>query len=416
MSTRRKFLFLVVLVIGSLFLAEGGYRLVLLLSGKGYDASGTAAEIEDVARSLSGPAWMPAEVEGRARGRVLHPFHGYEVRGIFDEASAEALQDAEEGVLRVMVVGGSVARALVATSSASVLRAAEEASSPGGRRLRLINLAHAGFKQPQQVMVVAHLLGRGARPDLVLNIDGVNEVALGLTNHHRGADPSYPALNQWAPLARRRGVIDEEPTLVVAARALEESAQGMASLSARLRLSWSAVLGRAVLSRMTRIRSEWVALSDRYEELLADTRDSELTGREVPGRKQDGVLEAIVREWIESSVSLQALCASRGILYLHVLQPTLHDEGSKPLTPDEKLHGEARESWIEGVREGYPRLRAAGPGLVERGVDFRDLSLIFRDVTEPVYVDSCHLDVHGNEIFGREVGRAVAEVLHGLRD
>ena len=41
--------------------------------------------------------------------------------------------------------------------------------------------------------------------------------------------------------------------------------------------------------------------------------------------REDRRNEQIVRLWFEGSVSLASLCEGRDVLYLHVLQPTLHD-------------------------------------------------------------------------------------------
>ena len=57
-----------------------------------------------------------------------------------------------------------------------------------------------------------------------------------------------------------------------------------------------------------------------------------------------------------------------------MLQPTLHDAGSKPATPGELAIGIIDTAWMEGVRLGYPRLREAGQRLCEQQVNFIDAS------------------------------------------
>jgi hypothetical protein len=95
---------------------------------------------------------------------------------------------------------------------------------------------------------------------------------------------------------------------------------------------------------------------------------------------------------------MRAICAARSIDYLHVLQPTLHDEGAKPPTSEELKKGAISKTWLAGVREGYPRLRDAGTELRAAGIAFLDASRIFRDVRETLYYDACHFSRRGCEI------------------
>jgi lysophospholipase L1-like esterase len=143
-----------------------------------------------------------------------------------------------------------------------------------------------------------------------------------------------------------------------------------------------------------------------------DSRTSPtLHGREFPADMKSR-FDGIVTNWAQSSLSIDAMCRARGIAYLHVLQPNLHDEGSKPLTAEERRTGTAWPAWIEGAREGYPRLRAQGAALREKGIHFVDGSMIFRDVTETLYYDAGHFNEAGNVI----LARAIAAALQGEID
>ena len=51
------------------------------------------------------------------------------------------------------------------------------------------------------------------------------------------------------------------------------------------------------------------------------------------------MVKACVKSWKESSRALADLCRARGITYEQFLQPTMVDEGSKPLTELEKKKG-----------------------------------------------------------------------------
>ena len=102
--------------------------------------------------------------------------------------------------------------------------------------------------------------------------------------------------------------------------------------------------------------------------------------------------------WFESSRSLHALCSSRGIRYIHVLQPALHDEGSKIVSPGESEILRERGSQ-ESVREGYPLLRELGEELERLGIDFWDATGVFEGRSETLYQDSVHFTGSGQRVF-----------------
>ena len=61
-------------------------------------------------------------------------------------------------------------------------------------------MAHEGYKQPQQALVLAYFLSIGQPFDLVINIDGLNEVALSPLNNQQNLDISMPSASHFIPL------------------------------------------------------------------------------------------------------------------------------------------------------------------------------------------------------------------------
>ena len=63
------------------------------------------------------------------------------------------------------------------------------------------------------------------------------------------------------------------------------------------------------------------------------------------------------------------------------------------------------------VPMGYPLLRKEGQRLQEQGVAFRDLSGVFRERTETLYVDiCCHFNDRGHEILADAIADAIQDV------
>ncbi len=172
----------------------------------------------------------------------------------------------------------------------------------------------------------------------------------------------------------------------------------------------SSFLGHAGLARLEGLDRDYRSAFERYGEYLK-TRPSE-DGNKGPRYATDdeAVAAAIVEGWTEASASMHGICAERGIVFLHVLQPTLHDPGSKTPTPKEIAKGGADPAWIEGVERVYPRLREAGKALAARGFPFLDATGVFRDCSEDIYVDVCHFGRRGNEILADAIAPALIRV------
>jgi hypothetical protein len=117
----------------------------------------------------------------------------------------------------------------------------------------------------------------------------------------------------------------------------------------------------------------------------------------------------IARNWARSSILLNNIMADQGGIYLHVLQPNQYVPRSKPLTDNERRTAfTADSSYKAPVETGYPYLRAAGRSLGAAGLWFEDLTDIFAQTGQDLYVDNCcHLNKAGYDILARKVVAAL---------
>jgi len=390
----------VALVLLALFLAEVTWRGVLLAAGNPYSASTARSDVDGSLHRMGAP------LEGVAPSQrlALHPYVGFE--SVADrEAVAGQLRflRAHEGDLpfTILVLGGSQARIFCDREhnggSDALVEELRRGWGDPDRGVEVIGHAREAYKQPQQVMLLVHLLALGLEPDVVVNIDGFNEVAIGLLNHVTGLDPSFPAHPQWSHVVGRFSADPSQAgqwdlanfERVRAARTVERLDPFFAS----------ALTGSALRAWVQRRHDRW------REQLAAVT----VSGDVGNAGTDDEALDRLVDIWVNSSSSLRSLCAARGVRYLHVLQPTLHDDGSKTLTPDERRSGATDPVVERGVRKGYPLLRAAIPRLSAAGVDVLDASRLFVEVKERIYYDSCHFNRPGTELLGAAIGRALVD-------
>jgi hypothetical protein len=259
-------------------------------------------------------------------------------------------------------------------------------------------------------MMVAYFFDLGFAPDAVVNLDGFNEAAYAWSNIQTGANPAYPDFGIWAHTVQG-GVSDRrDMDTLLDIRMMQREIESIATFALRYRIYASSLLGRLTLQRLTWRGARAVERRNEYVARLASDPATTMRGPRVEG-KPANAFDAAVRTWKESSRSLQALCGARSIYYLHVLQPTLHDVGSKTPTESERAEQGRYSQFSEGVHALYPRFKTAGEELRVEGVNFHDGSMTFAAVSEQIYYDHCHFDRLGNEMLG---GRIADAFLAGL--
>ena len=275
-------------------------------------------------------------------------------------------------------------------------------------------MAHEGYKQPQQLIVLAYFLSIGQTFDLVINIDGFNEVALSSLNNQQGLDISMPSASHLLPLI----------TLIDRSTLTPDKLQSLAAIARyKQRLNWA-----AGVPRRNRLASVGVLLG-RYRAMVASSYDEEtrrfadlqpapsshsLVSAIPPTEQRIGamVFADVARNWAQASVLMRDLLAARGTPYVHVLQPNQY-RTSRAFSPEEaRIALSAASPFRGGVEQGYPALvaEAASRGMT-RDEWFLDATHIFDAEAAPVYIDNC---CHYTRLGYRLLADAIANRVIGL--
>ena len=123
----------------------------------------------------------------------------------------------------------------------------------------------------------------------------------------------------------------------------------------------------------------------------------EATGPSFHYNTDQALYKELAQVWSTASLQMAQLCQANHIDYFHFLQPNQYVVGSKPMTPEEmKIAWSDGHSYKKGVEQGYPALMARGEWLLNKKVDFHDLTMIFSNNAEVLYYDMCcHLNEKG---------------------
>jgi hypothetical protein len=266
-----------------------------------------------------------------------------------------------------------------------------------------------GFKQPQHLMTLNYLLSLGAYFDLVMTIDGFNEIAGPTTaNIPKQVSPYFPS--GWYHIANRM------PDTRLLARVGEVAFDRQRREQyARIMLS-STLLRHSAIAQFfwkgyDRMLVSHLALAQKdLEGTAPDAAEAQARrGNDYAYTGDTQLLADLVEEWQRSAELMHTLAISHHIPYMHFLQPNQYFPDTKQFSAEEKRSavnpGSPYKKWVS---EGYPLLQEAGKNLQKEGIDFRDLTGIFHDVTATVFKDDCcHMNAEGNGVMAENVGKAI---------
>ncbi len=114
---------------------------------------------------------------------ILHPYLGFvgvEQDGFneFHFPGISPITKKSDNDLNVVLMGGSVARELYVNSGEKIRQKLGSSDKYKNKNIKLVILALSGFKQPQQLLALNYFMALGAEYDIVINLDGFNEIVL----------------------------------------------------------------------------------------------------------------------------------------------------------------------------------------------------------------------------------------------
>jgi hypothetical protein len=332
---------------------------------------------------------------------IIHPYLGF----VYDFQNKEENNETygfattvspvikrEPGKLNVLLLGGSVAQSMKEVMREAFYRVCRVPPN-------VVTLGFAGYKQPQQLLVLTYFLSLGAEYDLIINLDGYNEIVLPITdNYDIGVNPFFP--RNWNLR------ISRQPSKKILAkigkvRYLRDLKQEYLDAVTSSFLRGSAVFGLLKMQQFKRINRDIDHSNHQLIKLQQEeVRRFEETGPFFVYKDKQKLYEDAAAVWVRSSVLLDQLARENSMEYYHFLQPNQYVNGSKVLTAEEK-----RVAYLEKVSIsqsaliGYPILIKQGRELLKRNIKFFDATMAFAKEKETVYIDiCCHYNERGKEV------------------
>lgn len=374
-----------------------------------------AADTLDAATTVGIPAFQirpgPRPVE------VLHPYLGFVYDYEKDDDvsrygfgnTTDLFHRTSDDTVVIGIVGGSVA-GMFSWTPAALINELEKSDSFANKEIVIVRMALGGYKQPQQFMTLSYMLTLGAHVDLLINLDGFNEVAIPpVENIPKAVHPFFP--RNWS-MRVHRGVPDR----------VTQSMVGEIIYLGSKRRQWAEAFLKSPFRYSITMALVWYSYDQKLATAISHAQTSlqqykaegnpyVATGPPYHYEHEENLFQDLAAVWKRGSVQMHKLCSANGIQYFHFLQPNQYVPGSKSMGEEELKQAFVQgHKYQKGVEKGYPYLIKAGKELVQEGVRFFDLTMLFSERAEPIYADACcHLNEAGYDILGSAIGKAIVE-------
>ena len=397
MTLRKKILFYTLLTLLTLAALEGMARLAYYLA---------FAEFYPPPPTLSPAAadLPPAELTGLTRrdpraqqdlwlkSRISHPYYGFTALSPYSPLNVMPPPQTDPDTILIGILGGSVARDVTPYFQQALTRYFKDQGLP--QKPVVVPLAYAAMKQPQQLHIAAIMLAMGGSFDILVNLDGFNELAFSRVNFNKDVFPFFPY--QWGNLV---SLTRDEIALAGQIHATRAQLAQLQQTATASPLRHTALYG--ILHRYQLQQAQSRILQLNYDLANQESaRAPERHGPPIPFHNIAQVRQETVQVWYRSSALLSRLAAAAGADYYHFLQPNQYIPNSKPLSPKERREAHHPSHIKEAdYPNTYPLLVQFGQKLQQNSVHYFDLTQIFNDRPETLYKDPCcHLNQRGYEL------------------
>jgi len=272
------------------------------------------------------------------------------------------------------------------------------------RELVSLCFSHEGYKQPQQLLVLSYFLSIGQPFDMVINVDGFNEVALGNINDQYGWDISMPSHEHLDPLINLVNQSTLTPAKLESLYRMTRYRQRLNDVAGRSNRTWFASVEFASRQYHAFLRRRYDEERVNFDRLPSNPPANSAihVTPKVKPRSGAAVFEDIAANWSASSTLMNQLLASRGVPYFHVLQPNQYYTTRTFTAEAKKVALNDGSPFKPGAQRGYPFLEE---DLEPGGLNALH---IFDNVPDPVYLDDCcHYTVTGNRLLADFIAKAV---------
>ncbi|MEG4624035.1 hypothetical protein Q5691_06960 [Microcoleus sp. w1-18aA5] len=281
----------------------------------------------------------------------------------------------------------------------------------------ILSFATGGYKQPQQLLILNYFLALGQELDMVVNIDGFNEVALSNLNNKNQVDLAMPSIQHILPLTSLANNSLSTKAMKATIRIQENKArinQGLERLQNCSLAACDALTSVYVQNLVNNYKTDVIKFEKERTQQKKDDSGSVIYINTNKSVLQDSLaFEQMAQNWVKSSIFMHKVLSASNVPYFHVLQPNQYYQTKRVFGEAEKQIAFNKDTpYAKSVQIGYPALFKKFPNLEKNNITLVNAVNVFDKTKEAVYVDSCcHYNQAGEVVFSNYVGRSIVESL-----
>ncbi|MEG3906838.1 hypothetical protein [Microcoleus sp. Pol12B5] len=281
----------------------------------------------------------------------------------------------------------------------------------------ILSFATGGYKQPQQLLILNYFLALGQELDMVVNIDGFNEVALSNLNNKNQIDLAMPSIQHILPLTSLANNSLSTKAMKATIRIQENKArinQGLERLQNCSLAACDALTSVYVQNLVNNYKTDVIKFEKERTQQKKDDSGSVIYINTNKSVLQDSLaFEQMAQNWVKSSIFMHKVLSASNVPYFHVLQPNQYYQTKRVFGEAEKQIAFNKDTpYAKSVQIGYPALFNKFPNLKKNNITLVNAVNVFDNTKEAVYVDSCcHYNQAGEVVFSNYVGRSILESL-----
>ncbi|MEG4113221.1 MULTISPECIES: hypothetical protein [unclassified Microcoleus] len=286
------------------------------------------------------------------------------------------------------------------------------------KEIIVLNFGNGGYKQPQQLLILNYFLALGQELDLVINIDGFNEVALSNLNNKAQVEIGMPSVQHIQPLT---GLANNNlsPEAMSSIVQINENKKQLKAGIDKLQTCQLALCHAVTSLQVQQLVNNYQQAVVKYDRQVKESNPNTANSGIVYIPKADFVLQDVAAFdkmasiWYESSIGMNQILSSRKIKYFHVIQPNQYYPTKRAFTAKEnEIAIDQNSPYIEGVKKGYPVILSKVDDLQKAGVNVFNAVNILDNTKETVYKDACcHYNSVGDELLANYVSSSIIKVV-----
>src|SRR4028119_2230577 len=281
----------------------------------------------------------------------------------------------------------------------------------------ILSFATGGYKQPQQLLILNYFLALGQELDMVVNIDGFNEVALSNLNNKSKVDLGMPSIQHILALTSLANNSLSTKAMKATIRIKENKArinQSLESLQHCYLAACDALTSVYIQNLVNNYKTDVIKFEEERTKQQKKDGGSVIYINTNKSVLQDSLaFEEMAENWAKSSIFMHKVLSASNVPYFHVLQPNQYHQTKRVFGEAEKQIAFNKETpYAKSVQIGYPAIFKKIPNLEKNNINILNAVNIFDQTKDAVYVDSCcHYNQAGEVIFSDYVGSSILEVL-----